>query len=189
MECSVLGSSAHGILQADNEVGCHFLFQGIFLTQGSNKHVLHWKMGSSPPAPPRKFLWELCPVAIKGWLLLSNVLIKLLTFTKNFSHNIFNGRISYLGRWTWQPTPIFLPGESHGQGSLLAAVCGVTQSQTRLKELSSSSSILPWEVDMATHSNILAWKIPWTEEPDRVQFTGSQRVSHFWSDWASYFGV
>ena len=71
----------------DTRVGCHFLFQGIFLTQGSNKHVLHWKVGSSPLAPPRKsksLLWELCVVSIKGWLLLSNVLIKLLTFTKNF---------------------------------------------------------------------------------------------------------
>ena len=29
---------------------------------------------------------------------------------------------------------------------------------------------------MATHSSILAWKIPWTEEPGGLQFTGSQRV-------------
>ena len=31
---------------------------------------------------------------------------------------------------------------------------------------------------MATHSNILAWKIPWTEEPGRLQSMGSQRVRH-----------
>ena len=31
---------------------------------------------------------------------------------------------------------------------------------------------------MATHSNILAWRIPWTEEPGRLQSMGSQRVSH-----------
>ena len=30
----------------------------------------------------------------------------------------------------------------------------------------------------ATHSNILAWRIPWTEEPDRLQFMGSRRVGH-----------
>ena len=34
------------------------------------------------------------------------------------------------------------------------------------------------EKEIATHSSILAWKIPWTEEPDRVQFTRSQRVKH-----------
>ena len=32
--------------------------------------------------------------------------------------------------------------------------------------------------EMATHSSILAWKIPWTEEPGRLQTTGSQRVGH-----------
>ena len=44
-------------------------------------------------------------------------------------------------RRKWQPTPVFLPGESQGRGSLVAAVYGVTQSHTRLKWLSSSSSI------------------------------------------------
>ena len=34
--------------------------------------------------------------------------------------------------------------------------------------------------EMATHSRILAWKIPWTEEPGRLQSTGSQRVGHNW---------
>ena len=32
------------------------------------------------------------------------------------------------------------------------------------------------EKEMATHSSILAWKIPWTEEPGRLQFMGSQRI-------------
>ena len=41
-------------------------------------------------------------------------------------------------RRKWQPTPVFLPGESQGWGSLVAAVYGVTQSWTRLKWLSSS---------------------------------------------------
>ena len=36
----------------------------------------------------------------------------------------------------WQPTPVFLPGESQGQRSLVAAIYGVTQSQTQLKRLS-----------------------------------------------------
>ena len=43
-------------------------------------------------------------------------------------------------RRKWQPTPVFLPGESQGWGAWLAAVYGVAQSQTRLKWLSSSSS-------------------------------------------------
>ena len=34
------------------------------------------------------------------------------------------------------------------------------------------------EKEMATHSSILAWEIPWTEEPDGLQFSGLQRVGH-----------
>ena len=36
----------------------------------------------------------------------------------------------------------------------------------------------PLEKEMATHSNILAWRIPWTEEPCGLQSMGSQRVRH-----------
>ena len=34
------------------------------------------------------------------------------------------------------------------------------------------------EEEMATHSSVLAWKIPWTAEPDRLQSTGLQKVRH-----------
>ena len=36
----------------------------------------------------------------------------------------------------------------------------------------------PLEKEMATHSSILAWKIPWTKEPDGLRSMGSQRVRH-----------
>ena len=36
----------------------------------------------------------------------------------------------------------------------------------------------PLEKEIATHSSILAWRIPWTEEPDGLQSVGSQRVRH-----------
>ena len=36
----------------------------------------------------------------------------------------------------------------------------------------------PLEMEMATHSSILAWRIPWTEEPGRLQSMGLQRVRH-----------
>ena len=39
---------------------------------------------------------------------------------------------------------------------------------------------------MATHSSILAWRIPWTEEPGGLQSMGSQRVRHDWSDLAQH---
>ena len=42
----------------------------------------------------------------------------------------------------------------------------------------------PLEKEMATHSSILAWRIPWTEEPGGLQFTGLQTVRH---NWATFF--
>ena len=36
----------------------------------------------------------------------------------------------------------------------------------------------PLEKEMTTHSSILTWRIPWTEEPGRLQSMGSQRVGH-----------
>ena len=55
------------------------------------------------------------------------------------------------------------------------------------KEMAAHSSILAWKIpwtenllekEMATHPRILAWKIPWMEKPGRLQSMGSQRVGH-----------
>ena len=39
----------------------------------------------------------------------------------------------------------------------------------------------PMQKEIATHSSILAWKIPWTEEPGGLQSMGSERVGHDWA--------
>ena len=49
------------------------------------------------------------------------------------------------------------------------------------------SHILHSETAMATHSSTLAWKIPWMEEPGRLQSMGSQRVGHNWTTSLSLF--
>ena len=45
----------------------------------------------------------------------------------------------------------------------------------------------PLEKEMATHSSILAWRIPWAEEPGGLQSTGLQRVRHDWAPSLSIF--
>ena len=47
--------------------------------------------------------------------------------------------------------------------------------QTQVQSLGQED---PLEKGMATHSSILAWRIPWTEEADELQSMGSQRVGH-----------
>ena len=145
---------------------------------------------------------------------------------------------TWVGKIPWrrarQPTPVFLPGESHGQRSLAGYspwdrkeldtterlstaqrankrqtpfrlpfliivlrkcswVCVfftgdyrtslVAQMVKRLPTMRETGvQSLGWEdlleKEMATHSSILAWRIPWTEEPGRLQSMGSQRVQH-----------
>ena len=50
-----------------------------------------------------------------------------------------------------------------------------TMRETRVQSLGQED---PLEKEMATHSSTLAWKIPWMEEPGRLQSVGSQRVGH-----------
>ena len=50
----------------------------------------------------------------------------------------------------------------------------------------SNSHIHTWLLEMVTHSSILAWRIPWTEKPGRLQSTGPQRVRHDWTTSLSF---
>ena len=54
-------------------------------------------------------------------------------------------------------------------------MCLPTMQETRVRSLGQED---PLEKEMATHSSTLAWKIPWTEERDRLQFMGLQRVGY-----------
>ena len=53
--------------------------------------------------------------------------------------------------------------------------CLLTMRETWVQSLGQEDLL---EKEMAPHSSILAWKIPWTEEPDRLQSMGSQKVGH-----------
>ena len=57
-----------------------------------------------------------------------------------------------------------------------------TMRETRVWSLGQE---VPLEKEMAIHSSILAWKIPWMEEPGRLQSMGSQRVGHDWIHFTS----
>ena len=60
----------------------------------------------------------------------------------------------------------------------MAAVHGVAKSQTRLRGFTFTFHFHVLEKEMATHSSILAWRIPWTEKPAELESIGSQRVGH-----------
>ena len=110
----------------------------------------------------------------------------------------------------WQPTPVFLPGESQGWRGLVGCrLWGRTESDTTEVDLAAAAAAMrylgfpggsdgkesacsaqdliwslgqedPLEKGMATHFSISAWRIPWTEEPGGLQSIRSQRVRHAW---------
>ena len=63
-------------------------------------------------------------------------------------------------------------------GAWWAAVHGVTKSRTRLSEFTFTFHFHALEKEMATHSGVLAWRIPGMVEPDGLLSMGSHRVGH-----------
>ena len=105
----------------------------------------------------------------------------------------------------WLSTQVFLPGEFHGLRSLVGyspwgckesnmteqftlslgfpggtsgkePTCQWSREKMRVQSLGQED---PQEKGMITHSTILAWRIPWTEEPGGLQSTGSQRIGSY----------
>ena len=105
----------------------------------------------------------------------------------------FTSSCSAHGKKTHERFPrvlFFIPGT---WTSLVAQTvkCLSTMRKTWVRSLGRED---PLEKEMAIHSSTLAWKIPWTEEPGRLQSMGSQRVRHDWvteltdlTYWCYYF--
>ena len=70
-------------------------------------------------------------------------------------------------------------------GAWWAAVHGVGKSQTRLNNFTFTFHFHALEKEMATHSSVLAWRIPGTGEPGGLPSMGSHRVGHEWSNLAA----
>ena len=111
-------------------------------------------------------------------------------------HETFWGFPGDSRRRKWQPTPALSPGQSHGQRSLVDySPWGLKESDRTEwlhfhslsgdsdgKDSACSAGV---EKEMATHSSVLAWRIPGTEEPGGLPSMGSHRVGHDWSDLAA----
>ena len=65
-------------------------------------------------------------------------------------------------RRQWHPTPVLLPGKSHGRRSLVGCSPWGLWSQTRLSDFTFTFHFHALEKEMATHSSVLAWRIPGT---------------------------
>ena len=79
-------------------------------------------------------------------------------------------------RRQWQPNPVLLPGKSHARRSLVGCSPWGGEESDTTERLHFHFHAL--EKEMATHSTVLAWRIPGTGEPGELPSMGSHRVGH-----------
>ena len=91
--------------------------------------------------------------------------------------------IAYLtGEGNGNPLQYSCLGNPRDRGAWWAAVHGVARSRTRLNDFTFTFHFHALEKEMATHSSVLAWRIPGTGQPGGLPSMGSHRVGHNWSD-------
>ena len=83
------------------------------------------------------------------------------------------------------PTPVLLPGKSHWQRSLVGCSPWGREESDMTEWLHFTFHFHALEKEMATHSSVLALRIPGTGEPGGLPSMGSHRVGHDWSDLAA----
>ena len=117
----------------------------------------------------------------------SGVPLPSLMIISRSSHVAANGIISLFFLWLssiplqrrqWHPTPVLLPGKSHGWRSLVGcSPWGHYESDTT-NDFTFTFHFHALEKEMATHSSVLAWRIPGTWEPRGLRSMESHRVGH-----------
>ena len=187
-------------------VGHRFHLQGIFLTQGSNPHPLHcrwilyllqhWRSPREKAGYIKSFFFSLksSPSNISFFFfdhLEDGKWMKELreeSPTRNCHLWLQLGltldtSLRTLCSWSW------LISQDHDFLTWLssfsawwAAVHGASRSRTRPSDFTFTLHFHALEKEMATHSSVLAWRIPGTAEPGGLPSMGSHRVGHDWSD-------
>ena len=90
----------------------------------------------------------------------------------------FHLSLSCIGEGNGNPLQCSYLENPRDGGAWWAAVHRAAKSQTRLSDFTFTFHFPALEKEMATHSCVLAWRIPWTEKPGRLKSMGSHRVGH-----------
>ena len=101
-----------------------------------------------------------------------------LTFISVNKITTFEDDAIALWRRQWHPTPVLLPGKSHGWRNLVGCNSWDPKSQTRLSDLPFTFHFRALEKEMATHSSVLAWRIPGMGESGGLPSMRSHRAGH-----------
>ena len=90
----------------------------------------------------------------------------------------FNFSLSCIGEGNGNPLQCSYLENPRDRGAWWAAVSGVAQSRTQLSDFTFTFHFHALEKEMATHSSVLIWRIPWTGKPGGLPSMGSHRVRH-----------
>ena len=125
-------------------------------------------------------------------LFFSVCLTSLSIMSTRFIHAIANDRIYIFlmvnnGEGNGTPLQYSCLENPMDRGARWVAVHGVGKSRTRLSDFTFTFHFHALEKEMATHSSVLAWRIPGTGEPGGLSSLGSHRVRHDWSDLAAWW--
>ena len=91
---------------------------------------------------------------------------------------IMGDTIHVWGRRQWHPTSVLLPGKSHGRSSLEGCRPWGAEGRTQLSDFTFTFHFHALEKEMATHSSVLAWRIPGTGESGGLPSMRLHRVGH-----------
>ena len=162
MDCSLPGSSVHGDSPGKNTgVGCHSLLQRIFQTQGSNPGLPHCKQSLyylSHKGSPSILEWVAYPFTGGS------------SQPRNWTH------VACIWRGFFTIWVVFAYLHFLGDSVVKKSACQYRQEEPQETSVRSLGRENPLKQGMAIHPSILAWEIPWKEEPGRLQSMGPQRV-------------
>ena len=148
----------------------------LFHLPGDLRYAFHFQLFPGPRADvPRHWVPSLTAGSLVPWITVNFTVYRLLT------HYLSKERIqSFLSRPFIILFSSLLKNLEGGWASLVAQRVKHLPAmwETWVRSLGWED---PLEMEMATHSSILAWRISWTEEPGRLQSTGLQSVGHCWA--------
>ena len=184
-----------------HELHCSMVY-GVLLDQGPNLCPLHWQAAPHPlghQGSPSGCILKAGPLALltlprlpgqlyatptallTPLMLMSSIFISSVTNYCKFGglkHHLFILIVLKFRRRQRHHTPVLLPGKSHGWRSLVGCSPWGPKSQTRLSDFTFTFHFHELEKETATHSSVLAWRIPGTGEPGGLLSMGSHRVGH-----------
>ena len=152
-------------------VGCHSLLQGIFLTQGLNPDLPHCRQilyHLSHQGSPSQILYIITECWV-GFPML---------YHRSLWTIYFISTTVYLGEGDGTPLQYFCLENPMDGGAWQPVVHGVAKSRTQLSDFTFTFHFPALEKEMATHSSVLAWRIPGMGEPGELPSMGSHRVGH-----------